>query len=121
MMAMLRILSMRRSSGGKKSAQYGRTDGRRQTIPRKLRRGESPSKQRSFRRPTETDRPTSQRNAVCERVGLAPHYIIAVDPDTMMMAPGPMPRYPDVIHSTGPVARAVNVIRLVTDFDVNCD
>ena len=44
---------------------------------------------------------------------------MAVDPDLVTMAPSPMSRYPNIISSVVPIARTMDVIRLVADCDAD--
>ena len=46
---------------------------------------------------------------------------MAVDPDSVMVPPTPMPRNPNPINPTDVVARAMYIIRAVTHFDVDND
>jgi hypothetical protein len=48
----------------------------------------------------------------------APH-VIAVNPDLVMVMPRPMPGCPNVVNRADIVPRAVDVIWLVTNFDVH--
>jgi hypothetical protein len=47
--------------------------------------------------------------------------VMAVDPESVMMPPAPMPRNPNPINPTDVVAGPMYVIRPVTDFDVDND
>jgi len=42
---------------------------------------------------------------------------MAVDPDLVAVTPGIMSRHPDVISSTVPVARTMDIIGLIADSD----
>jgi hypothetical protein len=47
--------------------------------------------------------------------------VMAVDPDSVMVPPTPVPRNPNPIHPTDVVAWPMYIIRPVTDLDVNND
>src|SRR6266480_3159432 len=46
---------------------------------------------------------------------------MAVDPDFVMVMPTPMPGNPDIIAWSDVVARPMDIIRPVTDFDIHND
>jgi hypothetical protein len=46
---------------------------------------------------------------------------MAVDPDSMVVTPTPMPRNPNPINATDVIARPMDIIRPVTDLDVHND
>jgi hypothetical protein len=46
---------------------------------------------------------------------------MAMDPDLMAVSPRPMARNPNIINSADPISRAVEVIRLVANIDVEGD
>src|SRR5205814_10249718 len=47
--------------------------------------------------------------------------VMAVDPDSVMVMPAPMSRNPNPIDPADVVARSMDIIRPVTDFDVHND
>jgi hypothetical protein len=46
---------------------------------------------------------------------------MAVDPDSVMVTPFPMPRNPNPVNATDVIARPMYIIRAVTNFDVHND
>ena len=46
---------------------------------------------------------------------------MSVDPDIMVVAPSPMSRDPAPVSAAGPVARAIRVVRPVTDVDADAN
>jgi hypothetical protein len=46
---------------------------------------------------------------------------MAVDPNSVMVMPPPMPRYPNVVNAADVVARPVYIIRAVTNFNIDHD
>ena len=46
---------------------------------------------------------------------------MAVDPDSVVVTPTPMPWNPNPINATDVIARSMDIIRAVTDLDVHND
>src|SRR5207245_3296959 len=49
---------------------------------------------------------------------LATDDIVAVDPNVVMTMALPVARHPYIIHSARPIARPVEIVRLIANFDV---
>ena len=47
--------------------------------------------------------------------------VMAVDPDSVMVTPAPMPRNPNPINPTDVVAWPMYIVRPVADFDIHND
>jgi hypothetical protein len=45
--------------------------------------------------------------------------IMAVNPDLVAVAPGPMSRHPNIISPVIPIARTMDVVRLIADCDAD--
>ena len=43
---------------------------------------------------------------------------MAVDPDLLVMMPGPVPRHPRIVHSMAPVTPAMHIVRPVANFHI---
>ena len=47
--------------------------------------------------------------------------VVPVDPDLMVVTPGPVPRNKAPISPTRPIARPIGIIRPIADVDVDTD